>query len=61
MKTEWPIPEIKIETPALLIIARPAVGRVMVVLKVMEQAHFVSVDEFCAICDRITKKPQPTI
>lgn len=49
------IPEIKVETPTLLIIARPTVGRVMVVLKSLEQCHFVSVEEFCAICDRITK------
>lgn len=33
------IPELRIETPTLLIIARPSVGRVAVILKGMEQKY----------------------
>lgn len=50
-------PEIRIETPSLLIIARPAMNRVTVLLKVMERCHFLTCEQFCAICDRITKRP----
>lgn len=47
--------EIRVETPTLLVIAKPAANRVTVLLKAQEQCHFLTVEQFCSICDRITK------
>lgn len=51
------IPELRIETPTLLIIARPSVGRVSVIMEGMEHAFFCSCEEFCKICDRLKLNP----